>query len=137
MKRLELAHRSSLYKLENLENRNRRNNLRIRGLPEATRDTDLEPTIRGVLNSVLGKPVIDPLRFDRVHRALRPHNLATELPRDVVCRLHYFEDKNAIMIKLRGVPNIDFEGATLNIFPDLSKETLEHRRALRPLLDQL
>lgn len=39
----------------------------------------------------------------------------------------------AIMIKLRGTPNIDFDG----VFPDLTKETLERRRALKPLLDQL
>lgn len=107
------------------------------GLPEATKDGDLEPTIRSILNTILGKMVTDPLRFDRVHRALRPRNLPTDLPRDVVCRLHYFEDKNAIMINLQGTPNIDFDGTTLNIFPDLSKETLERRRALKPLLDQL
>lgn len=137
VKRLALAHHSSLYKLEDLENRNRRNNLRIRGLSEATKDTDLDPTIRGILNTILGKSVTDPLRFDWVHRAFRPRNLAMDLPRDVVCHLHYFEDENTIMIKLWDTPNIDFDGATLNIFPDLSKETLERRRVLNLLLDQL
>lgn len=47
---LALAHCSTLYKLEDLENWNRRNNLRFRGLPEATKDGDLEVMIRGVLN---------------------------------------------------------------------------------------
>lgn len=32
---------------------------------------------------------------------------------------------------------IDFDGADINIFPDLFKETLESRRALKPPLDQL
>lgn len=119
MKRLALAHRSSLYKLEDFENRNCRNNLRISGLPEATKDSDLEPMIRGILNTILRKSVTDPLRFDRVHMALRPCNLTTDLPRDVVCHLHYFEQKNAIVIKLCGTPSIDFDGATLSVFPDL------------------
>ena len=134
---LSYAHRASLYKLEDLENRNRRNNLRIRGLPEATGDNDLEPSLRGILNTILGRPPTDPLRFDRVHRALRPRNLSSDLPRDVICRLHYFEEKNAIMIKLRNTPNIDFDGAILQIFPDISKETLDRRRAQKPLLERL
>lgn len=40
------------------------------------------------------------------------------------------------MSKLRNTPNIDFDGATLNILPDIS-ETLDHPRALKPLLGQL
>lgn len=61
--------------------------------------------IRGILNSILGKPFTEPLRFNRVHRALHPRNLSADQPRDVICRLHYIEDKNAIMIKLRGTPS--------------------------------
>lgn len=131
------AHRASLYKLEDLENRNRRNNIRVRGLPEATGDNDLEPSIRGIFNTILGNSATAPLRFDRVHRALRPRNAKSDQPRDVICRLHYFEDKNAIMMKMRGLPNVDFDGAVITIFPDLSKETLDRRRALKPLLDHL
>lgn len=134
---LAIAQRASLYKLEDLENRNRRNNIRVRGLPEATGDSDLEPSIRGIFNTIMGNPVTAPLRFDRVHRALRPRNTNSDQPRDVICRLHYFEDKNAIMMKMRGLPNIDFDGATITIFPDISKDTLDRRRALKPLLDLL
>lgn len=102
-----------------------------RGLPEATRDNDLKPLIWGILNTILGNPVTDPLKFDHVHCD------GTDQPRDVICHLHYFEDKNAIMVKLQSTPNIDFDGAVINISPDLSKETLDRRRALKPLLDQL
>lgn len=130
---LAFAHCASLYKLEDLENRNRRNNLCIRGLPEATRDNNLVQSIRGILNTILGNPVTDPLQFDRVHHALRPRNVTSVQPRDVICCLH----KNAVMTKLWNTPNIDFDRAVINIFPDLSKETLDHRRALKPLLDQL
>lgn len=41
------------------------------------------------------------------------------------------------MTKLQNTPNIDFDGSTLNIYPDISKETLDCRRALKPLLEQL
>lgn len=42
---LSIAHRMALYKIEDQENRNRRNNIRIRGLPEATGDDDLLPSL--------------------------------------------------------------------------------------------
>lgn len=134
---LAFANQASLYKLEDLEKRNRRNNLRIRGLPQATRDNDLEPSIRGILTTILGNPVTDRLRLDRVHRTLRPRNVTSDQPRVVICHRHYFEDKNAIMTKLQNIPNIDFDGAIINIFPDISKQTLDRRRALKPLVDQL
>lgn len=68
-----------------------------------------------------------------MHRALRSRNVASNQPRDV----HYFEDNNAVMINLRSTPSIDFDGAVLNIYSDISKETLDQRRALKPLLNQL
>lgn len=40
------------------------------------------------------------------------------------------------MTKLRSTPYIGFDGV-VNIFPDLSQETLDRRRALKPLLAQL
>lgn len=41
------------------------------------------------------------------------------------------------MVKLRSILAIDLDEAVLNIYPDLSKETLERGRALRPLLNQI
>lgn len=72
---------------------------------------------------VLEKLVKEPLQFDCVHHALYPHNLSEDQPRDVIDPLHYLEDKNAVMLKLRGTPVIDFDA--INIFLDFSKEALE------------
>lgn len=63
--------------------------------------------------------------------------LSFELPRDVICQFHYFKDKNAILHKLCGTPAIDFEIASIAMFLDFAKQTLEHHRVLRPLLDKL
>ena len=41
------------------------------------------------------------------------------------------------MRKARETPSLDFDGATLSFFPDLAKETLDRRRALRPLTEKL
>ncbi|XP_018426331.1 PREDICTED: von Willebrand factor A domain-containing protein 5A-like [Nanorana parkeri] len=66
------AHRSHLQQLqlrvEDGENRSRRNNIRLRGIPEATQGPHLHATVTAILNSVLGKPPTEPIELDRVHR---------------------------------------------------------------------
>lgn len=114
---LSIAHRMVLYKIEDQENRNRRNIIHIRGLPEVTRDDELAASIRGIFNSFLGNLADHPLKLDRVHGVHRPRNLSSETPRDVICRVHYFEEKELIMKKAREAATLDFDGVTLSFFP--------------------
>lgn len=133
---LSIAHRMARYKIEDQENRNRKNNIHIRGLPEATRDDDLVTFFRGIFNSLLGNPADHPLKLDRVHRALCPRNLSSNVPRDDICRVLYYEEKELFMRKEREAATLEFDGVTLTFFPDLARETLE-RRALKPLTEKL
>lgn len=41
------------------------------------------------------------------------------------------------MRKARETASLDFDGASLSFFPDLTKETLDHCRALKPLTEKL
>lgn len=59
-------------KLDDGENRSRRNNLRLRGIPEATMGSDLRATVVAILNQVLGKLPATELEQDRVHRIPGP-----------------------------------------------------------------
>lgn len=68
---------------------------------------------------------------------MRPRNLSSEIPRDIICRIHYYDEKELIMRKAREKAPMDFDGASLQFFPDLARETLERRRALRPLTELL
>lgn len=52
--------------IEDLENRSRRNNLRLRGLPEATGPENLQETVRAILLKVLDPDPSNTLEFDRV-----------------------------------------------------------------------
>ena len=122
--------------LEDLDNRGRRNNIRVRGLPEATQDEDLPVTLQAIFNSVLGCPEHQKVKLDRAHRALRPRGPGTR-PRDVVCRVHNYTLKEEIMRKTRNMRTIDFDGAPIQLFPDLSWITLQQRRSLQPLLTLL
>lgn len=120
---------------DDLENRHRRNNVRIRGLPEATTGPDLAPTVQGIFNSLLNKPPTNHIELDRTHRTPGPRNQDPLRPRDVVCRIHFYTVKEEILRKAWEKGPIDFDGASITILPDVSRRTLQMRRTLRPLLD--
>lgn len=65
-------HHSLITQLDDQENRSRRNNIRLRGIPESVHPQDLINSLTKLFNSILGKDPDDKIEFDRAHRALRP-----------------------------------------------------------------
>ncbi|CAH2295381.1 Hypothetical predicted protein [Pelobates cultripes] len=126
-------------KIEDLDNRGRRNNLRIRGIPEAPEGTNenITQTLTNLFNQLLGRPVDTPIKLDRVHRAIRPKVLANETPRDIICRIHHFPIKETILQKAKQIRDITFSDRKVQIFQDLAQSTLIARRALRPITKAL
>ncbi|OCT82206.1 hypothetical protein XELAEV_18024719mg [Xenopus laevis] len=51
--------------MEELDNRGRRNNLRIRGIPESVTQAELRTTVCAIFNTILGKAITEPLELDR------------------------------------------------------------------------
>uniref|UniRef100_A0A8C5PJY0 Uncharacterized protein n=1 Tax=Leptobrachium leishanense TaxID=445787 RepID=A0A8C5PJY0_9ANUR len=122
--------------MEDLDNRGRRNNLRIRGLPDTEESpADLIPTLTSIFNTLLDRPNSTPIAFVRAHRALRPRG--TGPPRDVICCLESFPIKEDLLRAARAPTQISHDGVELQLFPDLSPATLAFRRALRPLTKNL
>ncbi|XP_072000283.1 uncharacterized protein [Engystomops pustulosus] len=78
-----------------------------------------------------------PLELDRALRALQARPPSTDPPRDVICRVHRYQLKDAIMNKARNLERISFQGTSVQLLPDLSRLTLLKRKALRPLLEVL
>lgn len=130
-------------RLDDGENRSRRNNLRLRGIPEATMGPDLRSTVTAILNQVLGKPPTADLELDRVHRIPGPRpppsaqrsSPELDFPRDVLCRVHFFTIKEDILRLAWEKGPIDFDGAPIRIFPDISRQTRTMRGLMRPLLE--
>lgn len=110
--------------LEDLDNRGRRNNIRIMGLPEANREENLPLILTSIFNCLLGEPRTHAIKMDRAHRALRPKGAST-LPRDVICCIHNYLVKEAIMAKAQSQCNLDYEGAPIQLFAGLSWVTAE------------
>lgn len=122
---------------EDHENRNRRNNLRIRGIPETVANANILPSLQKLFNDLLGDPETSPIEIDRAHRTLGPKSQDPNRSRDILCRIHYFTVKELILRKARERGDIFLDGCKIQLLSDLSKMTLDKRRALRPLLDIL
>lgn len=116
--------------VDDLENRSRRNNLRIRGLTEQIEDKNIHTVIQQIFLELLGKDGDEDLGLERVHRVYRPKNAPKDAPRDVLCYILSFRLKEEILSKARFAKSISYEGSEITIFQDVSKYTLDKRRQL-------
>lgn len=122
---------------EESENRSRRNNIRIKGVPEDIEGPALRDTVMAILNQVLKNPPNTPIELDRVHKVPTTRNPAQTNPRDVLCRVHFFRIKENILRAAWQEGTVKYEGAEIQIYPDLCRQTKIRRRILKPLLDYL
>lgn len=58
--------------IEDLNNRGRRHNIRIRGVLESVSTDNIRPALSTIFNNLIDRPEQSPTDFDRAHRALRP-----------------------------------------------------------------
>ena len=129
--------RNARYKLEDQENRSRRKNLRIKGLPEEVKDTELGEVLRGIFNTALKREATAPMHFERVHRIQKFYNTQRDLPRDIIVRFLEYNQKELVSQTTRNSAIMEYKGIKLLLFSDLSAETLARKRALKPLTSHL
>lgn len=77
------------------------------------------------------------IEIDRAHRTLGPKSQDPNRPRDILCRIHYFTTKELILCKARERGDLSLDGCKVQLLSDLSKMTIDKRRALCPFLDCL
>ncbi|CAH2301108.1 Hypothetical predicted protein [Pelobates cultripes] len=125
--------------MEDVDNRGRRNNLRVRGIPEGPDGTTENPIqiLTTFFNHILARPPETAIQFDKAHRAARPRNLPPDRPRDIIWRIHNFPLKEEIFHKARQNKELSVDGHQVTVFQDLSSSTLQARRALRPITQAL
>lgn len=121
-------------KLEDFENRDRRSNLRIRGIPESV--IDLHSTMTALFQELQPALPIDRLEMDRVHRALMPRKTDGP-PRDIIAKFHYYRTKEQLLAAARAKGNLTFQGHDYQLFTDLSQLTIAKRRSMKPQLTVL
>lgn len=109
---------------EDMEDWSRRNNLRLRGIPEVTGAEDFADTALAIFRSIEGVELSEHVTLDRIHRALGPRPSDPTRPRDVICRLHHYTHKEHIIWKAWEAGKPEFDGVSIKILPDLSRATL-------------
>ncbi|OCT78055.1 hypothetical protein XELAEV_18029152mg [Xenopus laevis] len=114
---------------EDLENRSRRCNIRIRGIPENMPSEELRDLAVKLFSEVLDDSGTPQIPIERIHRVgIQRGNF----PRDVLCCLAQFEIKEQILQKARNIDGIHYENNILHLYQDLVS-TITQRRLLRPL----
>uniref|UniRef100_H2ZY25 L1 transposable element RRM domain-containing protein n=1 Tax=Latimeria chalumnae TaxID=7897 RepID=H2ZY25_LATCH len=117
-------------RLDDQENRARRNNLRILGFPEQREKGKPLQFLQEVLPKLLGLTDGTQLEVERAHHTLGPRPEAGQQPRPFIVKFLRFQDKKRIIRKVRERGTLEWEGNKILIFPDLSKELQEKRRRI-------
>lgn len=125
---------TAIAKIDDLENHSRRYNFRIRGLPEAVKDT--HQAVTSFIKEIIPNIQYHHLELDRAYRALQPPR-SDGLPRDVVVKPHLYGVKEEVMRRSRNAEQLCIQGHPIQIFADLSPLTIQRLRALKPLLQIL
>ncbi|XP_073414189.1 uncharacterized protein [Dendrobates tinctorius] len=123
--------------LEDHENRERRNNIRVKGLSETVAFEALWKATQEIFKELLNESDPQEIELVRVHRALRPRPSQGETPRDVICRFLDYRAKDLVLRRAREAQEISYEGSQIKLFQDLSASTLRKRRILKPFTEAL
>ena len=125
-------------KCMDLENRSRRQNLRLISIEEGADAGQSTKFAAAFFPEVLGEDHFDtPVMIDRAQRTLAPKSKRGERPHAMLVRLHYYSDKEKILGLSKSKGRLTYKGALVHIFPDLSPEVGKLRVAFNPVKAKL
>ncbi|KAJ1089769.1 hypothetical protein NDU88_002914 [Pleurodeles waltl] len=127
-------------KLTDMEDRSRRENIRLLGVPENEEGSDMQAFLSSTLPKMTLLDFDPPLEFQRAHRTGPKRSDNSSRPRPIiVCLLRHNQTRQILQVaRTHGPFRIDQH--EIRITADYSKETNERRKAflaLRPQLLQL
>ncbi|XP_069610866.1 gastrula zinc finger protein XlCGF53.1-like [Ranitomeya imitator] len=124
-------------KLADLEDRSRRNNVKIRGISEDISPIKLPEFVKGIFRRMIPNLSDTDIIIDCIHRLPMPPSVPKDLPRDVIMKIHFYHIKEEIqnLVKIKGGFLEPYHH--LKLFADLSKATIEGRRHFRSLTSVL
>lgn len=122
------ANKTAKRKLIDLENRSRRSNIKITGLPEKAEKGNPTQFVAEFLPQLLGTSNFPGgLKLDRAHRiGAQPPSAR---PRTMIVKIHHFPEKEKILKLARLQSPLSLNGVRISIYPFFSPEVSEQRRA--------
>ncbi|KAJ1170537.1 hypothetical protein NDU88_002412 [Pleurodeles waltl] len=134
----ELLHLCS--RLTDLEDRSRRNNIRLLGIPEGTEGAQIPSYLRDMLPKLTDTTFDPPLEFQRAHRLGPKRQDGEGRPRPIIaCMLRHGQARQLLQTAPTQGP-LRLDTLEVRLSADFSRETAERRRAflsLRPRLRHL
>lgn len=116
--------------VENLDNNQRKNNLKVRGLKEGTEGQDLKGYLTEVFAIWVGSDIETDISITSAFR-IGPLRKVANYPRDILVQLPYWETKARILECYWQHPDKTIEDSNISVFPDLLAITLWKRRLIR------
>uniref|UniRef100_H2ZZC0 L1 transposable element RRM domain-containing protein n=1 Tax=Latimeria chalumnae TaxID=7897 RepID=H2ZZC0_LATCH len=123
-KKLEAA----LTKVNDLENRSHRNNIRIVGFPENVEEGSPMSFLSKKIPELLGLESGMNLDIERAHRTLAPRPAPGQRPRAFMVRFLKFQMKELVLRTVRTKGTIKWNESGIHFFPDLSRELQAKRQ---------
>ncbi|KAJ1110002.1 hypothetical protein NDU88_007357 [Pleurodeles waltl] len=127
-------------KTMDLEDRSRRDNIRLFGIPENEEGPDVQAFLCSILPKLTSLTFDPPLEFQRAHRVGPKRPYVASRPRPIIaCLLRHAQTRQLLQAARNHRP-FRMDKYEIRMTTDYSKDTNEHRKAflaLRPELCQL
>ena len=133
LKKVEGALLTSQEKLEDLEDRSRRNNVILFGVPEKAEGRDAAAFFERIIPEVLSPIVFDtPLVAERCHRLGKPNaDTSRQQPRPLIARVLNYRHRDLILSRSRQMREVHLENRRIFLHPDCSAETRKKKAAYK------
>uniref|UniRef100_H3B1C4 L1 transposable element RRM domain-containing protein n=1 Tax=Latimeria chalumnae TaxID=7897 RepID=H3B1C4_LATCH len=121
-------------RVQDLENRSRRNNIRILGVPEGAEGINISGPafLLTLLRDCLPLPEAGDIEIERAHRMLGPKPGPDQCPRPIIACFLRFRDRENILRLAGEEGELHWRGEKIMIFPDMSRELAMQRHHFTP-----
>lgn len=127
-----------LHKVDDLENRSRRSNIRLVGVPEKSEGKDPVSFFESWLINMVGKERLSPFfAIERAHRVPMRAPPPGAPPRPILLKLLNFRDRDVALRAAREKGELSINGHRISLYPDFSGEIQRQRLQFQDIKKRL
>lgn len=129
---------SLVAKSDDAENRLRRNNVRVLGLPEGAEGDHPAEFAEAFFKKLLNLTEVTPTYVvERAHRVPTGRSIPGAPPRPFLVRFLNFRDRDRILREARKHPTLPFEHTVVHLYPDFSADLQRRRKTFTDIRRRL
>lgn len=124
-------------KQDDMENRLRRNNIRVYGIPEEAEGKEMVPFMVEFFRTTLTLKDDVEIKLERAHRAIAPKPKTKASTRSIIVRFLDFSVKQAVLQQAWKQRDITFQGQKVYFDQDYSPDVQRKRKKVREVIKRL